>query len=349
MYKPKVSVIIPNYNSCDIIEGLKVLDKEEYKNFEVIVVDDCSSNDCGLIVSNFIKNKKKFKQICLSENKGPAVARNIGAKSAEGDILLFTDSDCKPCKSWISKMVKPFSDSNVVGVSGTYKTWNKDKLVARFVGYEIALRHERLKSRENIDFIGTFCAGYKRDVFLRVGGFDEKFRIASGEDTELSYRLSSLGYKMKFVSNAYVFHKHPDNLSWYMKQKFGRGFWRVRLYNKHKSKIKGESYTPFSVLIQIPIMVCFMFFSFSLAFLGFSSLVIGLFNNAFFGYGFYLIFGSILVELMMFIFGYIINLAEGFKMFKYEKKMVLVAPFILSLRSISSALGVIFGIFRGKF
>ncbi|VVB60031.1 Glycosyltransferase AglI [uncultured archaeon] len=242
-----ISVIIPAYNSEKTIRGcLQALQSQSIKDIEVIVVDDGSSDDTASIVKSF-KNVKFFKR----QHKGPASERNFGAKMAKGEILLFTDSDCEPDKNWVSEMVAPFkSDKSVVGVSGTYRTRQKE-LIARFAQYEIEERHEKMAKAGSIDFIGTFSAGYRKEIFDKFGGFDESFSTSAGEDPELSFRIAEAGYKMVFAPKAFVYHTHPNTLRKYLKQKYRNAFWRVAVYAKRKKTFrKGHSYTPTSALIE---------------------------------------------------------------------------------------------------
>ena len=148
------------------------------KNYEIIVVDDGSKDNTLNIVKKF-RGVKLIKQI----HKGPASARNLGVKHSKGGVVLFTDADCVPNKDWINNMVQPFKDKKIVGVVGTYKTLNKDSLIARFTGYEIMERHKKLKKERYTDFIGTYSAAYKKIFFLKFGGFDEKFSTSYGEDS----------------------------------------------------------------------------------------------------------------------------------------------------------------------
>ena len=223
----KVSVIVPTFNSEATIGSCldALMDQESGGEYEVIVVDDGSIDDTAGVVSGY--DVKLLKQ----EHAGPAGARNLGAKNASGDILLFTDADCTPERDWIKKMCTPFADEAVIGVQGVYKTKQKSQ-TARFVQYEIEERYEIMSKVGQIDFIGSYSAGYRRDVFLGEGGFDEKFPIASGEDTDLSYRLSSKGLKMVFAPEAIVYHEHPARITQYLKMKFYRAYWRVNLYKK---------------------------------------------------------------------------------------------------------------------
>ena len=82
-------------------------------------------------------------------------------------------------------------------------------------------------------------------------GFDEKFRMASGEDPDLSFRLAGQGIKMVFAPKAIVAHYHPSSLWKYWKTKFYRAYWRVLLYKKHPAKTMRDSYTNPNLTWQI--------------------------------------------------------------------------------------------------
>lgn len=241
------SVIVPAYNSEKTIgECIESLKKQEYKEkFEIIVVDDGSKDSTAAIA------KKMGAKVFVQENSGPAKARNLGAKNARGEILLFTDSDCIAEKKWLMEMLSPFNDKNVVGVQGAYKT-RQTSVVARFVQLEVEERYEHMKRKAaELDWIGSYAAAYRKKDFFETGGFDESFPEASGEDPELSYRLAKSGKKLVFNPNAIVYHTHPETLEKYFWVKFQRAFYRVALYSKHKDKVISDSYTPPELKFQI--------------------------------------------------------------------------------------------------
>jgi GT2 family glycosyltransferase len=317
--QPRISVIIPAYNAGKTIyDCLRSLENQSAaENYEVIVVDDGSTDNTKSIIKNF-RNVRLIEQ----QHMGPAAARNLGAKNSTGEIFMFTDADCVLNKDWISRMAEPFKNSEISGAQGSYKTEQKSA-VARFAQLEIEERYDRMKSRKSIDFIGSYSAAYRKDVFLKVGGFDESFPMASGEDPELSFKLAESGHKMVFVPEAIVYHKHPESLEKYLKQKFWRAYWRIPLYKKHPQKIKSESYTPQLLKIQIALLC--------------------------------LLIGSILVSIFMpigtisfIIFLVLIasTLPLSWKNFKKDKLIGIISPAIIILRTISFGMGIVYGFAR---
>jgi len=318
--RPKVSVVIPAYNAEKTIEETiqGLLSQDYSKNdYEIIVVDDGSNDSTKEMIKKF-KRVKLFKQ----KHRGPAAARNLGVKHSKGDLILFTDADCVPDKNWIKNMIKPFKDGDIVGVGGTYRTLNKKSLIARFVGYEIAERHRRMKNKKNIDFVGTYSAGYRKDILLKFKGFDITFPTSSGEDSELSFRIAEEGYKIVFNSQAFVYHRHPDTILKFIKQKFWRGFWRIHLYKKHKEKIFKHSYTPKFIYLET-------------ACLGLSLILLTL---NFFG----LI--PLFYGLTIFILSFLLTLPLSFRIIKKDKMTGFFSPTIIILRNFAIGLGILCGL-----
>ncbi len=303
----KASIIVPAHNSEDTIgKTLKSLLRQGDIDFEIIVVDDGSTDNTREMASKY-----PVKMI-TQQNRGPAAARNNGTKNANGEILVFTDADCVVEDGWLQEMLRPFSDPEIVGVQGRYKTKQRE-LIARFAQYEIEERYERMARYEYLDFIGSYSAAYRRDIFLRDGGFDESFPVASGEDPELSFRLAEKGHKMVFNPNAIVYHQHPDALLKYLHQKFYRAYWRVALYVKNPMKIKRESYTPQMLKLQV-----LLFYLLIVSF----------------------IFGVTKIAIAGF---FITTLPLAIKMLRRDISVGLVAPFIILMRAAVFSAGLLKG------
>lgn len=315
-----VSVVVPAYNSQKTIKRLlNSLLLQDFKGaYEIIVVDDGSTDSTALIVSEY-QNTRLIKQV----NAGPAAARNKGVSLAKGEIILFTDSDCEVFPDWISQMVLPFrQDPQVIGVKGAYRT-KQIEFIARFVQLEYEDKYDMMKKEKYIDFIDTYSAGFKRDIFLSVGGYDTSFPVACSEDIELSYRLSARGYKMVFNPEAIVFHQHPNNLLDYLKKKFKFAYWRVKAVSKNPDKIVKDSHTPFVMKLQVILLFV---------------IILSLFFVRLFP-------GITLFLLVVYI---IMSAPFTVKAIKKDAAVGILSPGILFLRSIAQLFGLAGGIIKEK-
>ena len=113
---------------------------------------------------------------------GAAAARNAGVRAALGRIILFTDADCEPVPEW-GRVLVAAVEGGADGAKGTYRT-RQGGLVARFVQAEYESKYRHMRGRDQIDFVDTYSAAYRRDVLLEAGGFDES--VSMVEDQELS-------------------------------------------------------------------------------------------------------------------------------------------------------------------
>ena len=314
-----VSVIIPAYNAEKTIRKcLEPLMSQDYaEEYEVIVVDDGSTDSTPHMVSEFNKVR-----LIKQENAGPAAARNKGAAEAEGEILLFTDADCVPEHNWISEMLKPFNENKeVIGVKGRYKT-NQKEIVARFVQLEYEDKYNYMLKNKYIDFIDTYSAGFKKESFLEMGGYDTEFPVACAEDVELSYRLSNKGYKMVFNPDAIVYHTHPNRLLDYLKKKYKFAFWRMLTLKKNPNKATKDSHTPQIMKIQVlfpPVI--------------FGSVVLAAIHRSF------LFFFLFLLTLFVFT-----TLSFAFKAYKSDLTIGLLSPILLFFRGSAQFFGILGGI-----
>jgi cellulose synthase/poly-beta-1,6-N-acetylglucosamine synthase-like glycosyltransferase len=317
-----ISVIIPAYNSEKTLPyTLRSLQNQTLprKLYEVIVVDDASTDGTGSVAREFgVRYRRQNKE-------GPAAARNFGVRIARGDVVLFTDSDCIPREDWIEKMVQPFEDPKVAGVMGRYLTRQKE-YAARFVQLEFEERFNILKKADNIDLVPSFAAAFRREVFEEVGGFDAHYPLANNEDVELSYKIASRGYKMVFSNDAIVYHRHPATWKKYISIKFSRAFWRILVYKKFPGKIVKDAYTPQSLKLQIATAWMFTF----------SPIIF--------------FFGAIWGALAMGV-GLLLFLASCLpfivKTYPFDPQLAMAAPFILYPKGMSFGLGILLGLIIG--
>ena len=244
----RYSIIVPIYNSQRVIQRcLEALANQTVprQQYEILVVDDGSTEP----VPQSLETNPDIHLIRIPHG-GPAVARNAGVAAARGDIVAFTDSDCAPAPDWLEKITQPFRSKRVVGVKGVYRT-QQTELIARFVQLEYQYKYDRMAKLPHVDFIDTYSAAYRRDIFLQNNGFDTSFTVPSVEDQEFSFRLAQKGYHLEFIPTAAVFHEHDRNLSDYWKRKFGIGYWKAYMLRWLPQKTFNDSHTSPSQRWQI--------------------------------------------------------------------------------------------------
>lgn len=202
-----ISVIIPTYNEEDVIlKCLHSLEMQTGVDFEVIVVDDGSTDKTIQLVKQFDSSKYSLRFI-EGKHEGPGAARNLGAKSAKGDILVFVDSDMTFDKHFLKMLVKPILSGKTKGTfSKDEMVSNWDKPLARSYsineGWENKKRHPK-----NYPHLQKVFRAILKSEFDRVGGFTPG---GYNDDWSLSEKL---GYQATLAEKAIFFHKNPDNLT----------------------------------------------------------------------------------------------------------------------------------------
>lgn len=211
-----ISIIVPCYNEDETID--RVLDSIvnlSYPDYEVIVVDDCSTDTTPEIVGNY-----DVEYLRNETNKGLAATLNRGFNAATGEYVGVLHADCVPQGlEWLSSLADAIDHDGVGAVTSVVDVDPEelsffDKL---FAGrYTNGTEHTDAKWPVDIGFIEDKCDLYDRDALAEIGGFDEAFTtISAGEDVDLSLRLRSAGYRILLAPSARVNHllsDHQDSL-----------------------------------------------------------------------------------------------------------------------------------------
>ncbi|HIH72978.1 MAG: Glycosyl transferase [Thermococcales archaeon 44_46] len=242
--KTYVSIAVPTYNRKKKLQQcLKALVNQNYpkERYEIIVVDDGSTDG----TYEFLQEKRKEIQnlrVLRQQNKGPAAARNLGIKNARGEIIFFVDDDVIVPNNWIREFLNVFSKyPEVVAVSGYVEAPEeilKKNIFARYEAYMSRLAYNMPRTI----YIGSFetfggatCnVAYKREVLEEVGGFDETFPVAAGEDADLKLRIALKGYKFAFIPLKAI-HIQDYTLKGFWKQQVNRGIGNYYFRKKWQS------------------------------------------------------------------------------------------------------------------
>jgi len=257
--QPKVSVIVCSYNGGqtleDCLESLKHID---YPDYEVIVVDDGSTDN----TQEILKNHPWVKAI-TQPNKGLSVARNVGAAAATGEIFAYTDSDCMADPDWLFYLVGTLLSGNYAGVGGPNisppaENWHQACVAAAPGGPSHVLLTDVIA-----EHIPGCNMAFHRWAFEKVGGFDPEYRKA-GDDVDFCWRLQQENQVIAFSPAAIVWHYRRFTLKAFRKQQEGYGEAESLLRFKHliffgptgTAKWKGQVYGAprFTWLINHPVI-----------------------------------------------------------------------------------------------
>jgi glycosyltransferase involved in cell wall biosynthesis len=202
---PTVSVVIPVYNGGESFRAcLSSLATLAPGAHEVIVVDDGSEDGSGRLASEF-----GARVLSAPVRSGPAQARNLGARHAGGDILLFVDADVAVRPDTVGRVTQAFCRDP--GLSALFGSYDDAPAAADFVSQYKNLMHHYVHQtgREDAFTFWAGCGAIRREIFLSVGGFDERYRTPAIEDIELGYRLKSAGYRITLLKTLQVKHLKP--------------------------------------------------------------------------------------------------------------------------------------------
>lgn len=200
--KPKVSVIIPTYNRAHLIDkSIQSVLNQTYQNFEIIIVDDASTDNTEEVVNSFASQKIIY--LKHEKNKGANAARNSGIAIAKAGLLAFNDSDDKWMPTKLEKQIKIIENAeHNVGIvyTGFYQIINNNKsyIPSIYVKQKDGNIHQSLLDG---NFVSTQTVLVKKECFKKLGFFDEE--LPRLQDWELWLRLSKC-YKFKFIDEPLV-------------------------------------------------------------------------------------------------------------------------------------------------
>lgn len=228
-FLPRVSVVVAAYNAARTLRTcLEALEQLTYPDYEVLLVDDGSTDGTPDLVREF----PFVRYFCHPRNLGLSDARNTGIQVATGEVVAFTDADCRPDEDWLNHLIQDLGKIGTAGIGGHNLLPPDDSALAAAVmvapGGPLQVM---LDDREAEHLPGCNMAFWK-SALLEVGGFDPVFRRA-GDDVDVCWRLQDLGAKLGFSPGGFVWHYRRSAVRDYLRQQHGYGQAEALLERKH--------------------------------------------------------------------------------------------------------------------
>jgi len=228
-----ISVLICSRNGGatirDTMEGLL---KVDYPNFEVIVVNDGSTDNLPDIVKEY-----PFRLIS-TPNRGLSNARNTAMMEAKGEIVAYLDDDAYPDPQWLKYLAYAYSTSGHAGIGGPNLAPDDDGPIATCVANAPGGPVHVLMTDEIAEHIPGCNMSFRRDVLMEIGGFDPIYRTA-GDDVDICWRIQHTGRTIGFHPAAFVWHHRRNSVKAYWKQQKGYGKAEALLEAKWPEKYNG--------------------------------------------------------------------------------------------------------------
>ena len=253
MNEKDISFIIPVFNRPNEIKELleSFIKLSSEKDFEIVIIEDGSTNDCQEVINNF-KNNLHISYY-KKNNTGPGDSRNYGMKMAKGSYFIILDSDCLLPENYMNHCMNNLKHNYVDcfgGVDGSHDSFSDFQKAVSF-SMTSFLTTGGIRGgnfRKKLFQPRSFNMGISKEAFLKSNGFGN---IHPGEDPDLSIRLNQLGFKTALYSNVMVFHKRRVSISSFFKQVYKFGLVRPILNQWHPKSFRLIYYFPTFALIVL--------------------------------------------------------------------------------------------------
>ncbi len=229
----KISVIVTNWNGLNLLKkNLEAIIKNSPEAQEIILADDASDDDSLIFVKQLQKKYQKLVLISRKKNIGFGANTNDAVKKAKGELVVLLNNDIYPSLGYITNSLKHFKNLDVFGVGFAEK---KHENWARFFWKDGYLQHEPgvtgLKKTHISGWVSGGSSILKKDLFLKLGGFDPIYKPFYSEDLDIGYRAWKSGYRLLWEPTSIVQHHHEATMSKFSKSLLNYVKERNRLLN----------------------------------------------------------------------------------------------------------------------
>lgn len=214
---PKISIVVLTFNSLEITRLCinSILEKTAYPDYELIIVDNCSSDGTREYLMELSERESLVKVILNQENLGFAAGNNVGIKEAKGDYIVLLNNDTVVTRGWLTALSKHMENNEVIGMCGpvTNSIGNEAKIkvdyhsmseLERF-SYHYTTKHLN-EEYKDINVLALFCTMIRKSVVEECSHLDENYGIGMFEDDDYAEAVKAKGYSLVIAEDAFVHH-----------------------------------------------------------------------------------------------------------------------------------------------
>ena len=241
--EPLVSVIVPAYNEEKVIaKTLRSLLASDYLNYEIVVVDDGSTDETSRVVRENFAGESRVRLFTIP-NAGKAFALAYGLQHSSGEVIIGLDADTVFCPDTIRELAAKFTDETIGAVAGNAKVGNRLNMITRWQALEYItsqnLDRRAFASLNCITVVPGAVGAWRREALERNGGFESN---TLAEDQDLTLRIRKSGYRIEFAERAVAWTEAPDTFRGLSKQRFRWSFGTLQCMWKHRGALFNPRY-----------------------------------------------------------------------------------------------------------
>ncbi|MGH3089713.1 MAG: glycosyltransferase [Rubrobacteraceae bacterium] len=243
---PRVSVVVCAYNAGETIgECLESLGSLNYPDYEVLVVDDGSTDDTAEVAGEFPV------RVISGGRLGLSGARNLGIENASGEIVAYIDADARADPDWLTYLALALEAPDAAGAGGPNVVPPDDPPVAQCVARSPGRPVHVLLDNERAEHVPGCNMAFWKEKLGEVSGFDPVYR-AAGDDADVCWKLQDRGYDIRFHPSALVWHRHRSTVRGYWKQQSGYGRAEALVARSHPDKFNSLGHAIWRGVIYAP-------------------------------------------------------------------------------------------------